>query len=441
MSAAWVENAIARTPWPRLARRLLGSRIVGQAALYSVASGAAMALSGVAKAILAGQMGPSAFGTFAFATSFVTLVAVVFDFGLFAAASRRLARADAGGRDELVGASLVTFIPLALMTSAATFGLSFVVDDVFHANGAAALRVSSVLAWAWAFPLVGELLAKGADRLHIFSISNFVGRVALVAGLALMVVTGAAFSATIAVLVATSSMVVSLVIFAVWLRPVFRNVRAHVREFIADTRAWAFQMYVGRFFSIGTYNMDVLMVASFSDTKSTGYYSLAAALAGFMGLPLLGLSAALFPRMARAHSIEKRWVAAAWAVGGAGVLVVVLGVSPLINLVFSKDYSPVIPLAIPLAIAQGVRGVTTVYNTFMSAHARGREMRNVAFILTASNLVLNFALIPPFGATGAAWASLFALVVNYVAYLTYYRRYVRDASEQSKTISPPNSRA
>jgi O-antigen/teichoic acid export membrane protein len=145
--------------------------------------------------------------------------------------------------------------------------------------------------------------------------------------------------------------------------------------------------------------------------------------------------------MARAHSIEKRWVAAAWAVGGAGVLVVVLGVSPLINLVFSKDYSPVIPLAIPLAIAQGVRGVTTVYNTFMSAHARGREMRNVAFILTASNLVLNFALIPPFGATGAAWASLFALVVNYVAYLTYYRRYVRDASEQSKTISPPNSRA
>jgi O-antigen/teichoic acid export membrane protein len=83
------------------------------------------------------------------------------------------------------------------------------------------------------------------------------------------------------------------------------------------------------------------------------------------------------------------------------------------------------PLAIPLIIATAVRGVTTLYNTFMSAHARGRDVRNAALILVVSNLLFNFALIPPLGATGAAWASLFALLVNYVGYLSYYRRYVR----------------
>lgn len=409
--------------------RLPVSRIVGQAAIYAAASGAAMGLSGVGKAILAREMSPSSFGTFSFAISFATLVAVVFDFGLFTSASRRLARSDTGDRREIVGALLVTFVPLAALTSGAMFGLSFVVDSAFHAHAGSILRIGSIFAWAWTFPLLGELTAKGADRLHVFSISNLAGSVGLVVSLLGFIALGVHFTAKFAYLVLNVSFVVSLVILGIWLKPKFQRVRLHIRAFVADTRAWAFQLYVGRFFSIGTYNMDVLMVASFSDTKSTGYYSLAAALAGFMGLPMMGLAAALFPKMSRENSIDRRWVAAAWAIAGLALIAVLLVVPPLVGFVFSKNYSPVASLAIPLVLATGVRGVTTVYNTFMSAHARGREMRNVAFILTASNLAFNFALIPPFGATGAAWASLLALLVNYAAYVRYYRRYVSNLQE------------
>ncbi len=62
-------------------------------------------------------------------------------------------------------------------------------------------------------------------------------------------------------------------------------------------------------------------------------------------------------------------------------------------------------------------------------------MRNRAFIFTGSNIVFNFALIPPFGATGAAWASLAAMLVNYIAYVTYYRRYVT----RTEPSCPPGS--
>ena len=58
-------------------------------------------------------------------------------------------------------------------------------------------------------------------------------------------------------------------------------------------------------------------------------------------------------------------------------------------------------------------------------------MRNRAFIFTGSNLIFNFALIPPFGAMGAAWASLLALMVNYFAYLWSYHRYVRTVAATS----------
>jgi O-antigen/teichoic acid export membrane protein len=79
-------------------------------------------------------------------------------------------------------------------------------------------------------------------------------------------------------------------------------------------------------------------------------------------------------------------------------------------------------LVLPLALAAAVRGVTSLYNMYLGANARGRELRNVGSLLAGSNLALNFALIPTFGATGAAWASFGALIVNFAGHVFYYRR-------------------
>jgi O-antigen/teichoic acid export membrane protein len=99
---------------------------------------------------------------------------------------------------------------------------------------------------------------------------------------------------------------------------------------------------------------------------------------------------------------------------------------PVVHAVFGSSYAAVAALAVPLALAQAVRGATSIYNSFLSAQARGRELRNAGLVLTISNLVLNFALIPPYGAMGAAWASLLALVANLVAHIVSYRRSVRE---------------
>jgi O-antigen/teichoic acid export membrane protein len=104
--------------------------------------------------------------------------------------------------------------------------------------------------------------------------------------------------------------------------------------------------------------------------------------------------------------------------------------------VFSHRYSPAVRLVAPLALAQAIRGVTSVYNSFLSAQARGTELRNTGVILTFSNIVLNFALIPPFGATGAAWASLIALIANLFAHVFYYRRSLANGRDSG---SPPTA--
>jgi O-antigen/teichoic acid export membrane protein len=134
------------------------------------------------------------------------------------------------------------------------------------------------------------------------------------------------------------------------------------------------------------------------------------------------MSSALFASMARAPRIRRRWVLLAIGIGGLSAFLAWVLAEPFIRLAFGPRYAPAAALVLPLALAQAVRGVTGLYITFLSSHGRGRQLRNAGFLLTASNLIFNFALIPPFGAAGAAWASLAALIVNLTAYVVFYRR-------------------
>jgi O-antigen/teichoic acid export membrane protein len=173
---------------------------------------------------------------------------------------------------------------------------------------------------------------------------------------------------------------------------------------------------------VGTYNMDVLMLAAWASARQVGLYALAGALAGTIGLPVYGMANALYPRMARASALRRHWVGAAWVSGLTLALVVWLLAKPFIRVVFSADYLTSTRYLVPLLLAAVVRSVTRVYNNFLAAHGLGKEMRNAGLILAGSNIALNFALIPKYGAMGAAWASLVALLANYLAYVYYYRR-------------------
>jgi O-antigen/teichoic acid export membrane protein len=219
-------------------------------------------------------------------------------------------------------------------------------------------------------------------------------------------------------------MALGFAVLLVALRPRFRRALRHTRDFVRQARAYGFQVYVGSLLSIGTYSMDVLMLGALTNARTVGFYALAGAIANASGLPVLGLSLAIFRRLVHEGRLDRRWILIAWLAGGLAVLLAALLAKPVIGLVFSHRYERAARYVVVLAAAQAVRGVTSLYNSFLSARAHGKELRNAAVVLTVSNLVFNFALIPPFGAMGAAVASLLALLVNLLAQVAFYRRVV-----------------
>jgi O-antigen/teichoic acid export membrane protein len=434
-SEAQDESRLAYGQWRRSlpavrrgVRQLLRSPTALQSAGFTGASLLANVFALIATALLTRNLTTREFGSFSFSVTLLFLVALVFDFGLFSPAARLAATTDGLKRREVVGCALLVYLPVGAAFSATIFALSFVVDSWFHVDASHALRVAALPASAFPFVLVLQRMAEGTARLHVASVSTALAQLLFAAFVALALVAGS-ITTTSALTLRSVALLLATGACAVWLRPIFRAARRWVPELLRQTREWGLNAYVGRILSIGTYNMDVLLLAIWTNSRSVGFYSLAGSLATASGLPIIALAAALFAPLARQPTIARRWIVISISVGALCALIAWLLAEPVIRIFFSARYLPAAGLVLPLALAQFVRGVTGIFNTFFSAHGRGRDMRNAALVLTISNLVFNFALIPPFGARGAAWASFFALFANLVAYLAFYRRFLRKPSE------------
>ena len=117
------------------------------------------------------------------------------------------------------------------------------------------------------------------------------------AGIVVIVATDDDPSATPAVLLRVLTLLGASLLVALWLRPLFDQVRAWTRTFIVQSRQYGFGIYVGRVLSVGTFNIDVLLLAALTDAKTVAVYSLARALSTFAAVPADGVAAALFARM------------------------------------------------------------------------------------------------------------------------------------------------
>lgn len=402
---------------------LLRSRTVRQAAGFAAASLSANIFAVIATALLTRNLTTVEFGSYSFAVTLLFFLALFFEFGLLLPAGRLAAISDIRDRREVVGSALLVYLPVGIAFSMTIFVLSFSIDDLFHVDTGDALRVAAVPAFAFPFALVLQHLAQGTDRLHVASIGTVMAQLLLVALLALWLGIGEDVSTVSALVLRSLALLLAGGFAAILLEPLFAATRRWVPELVSQAREWGFQLFVGRVLSTGTYNMDVLMLGLWTNPRSVGLYVLAGSIATASGFPVIGMASALFPRMARSSNIPHNWLFGGAAVGTICAIAAWVLADPVIRIFFSSRYIAAAGLVLPLALAQLVRGVTGIYNTFLSAHGRGLDLRNAGLVLTLSNLAFNFALIPSFGAHGAAWASLLALIANFLAHVFFYRRY------------------
>src|SRR5439155_1340380 len=119
---------------------------------------------------------------------------------------------------------------------------------------------------------------------------------------------------------------------------------------------------------------------------------------------------------------------------GAATLIL-LGPFALV-LIYSKEFEPASKLMLPFAIGSFFSGLFQPYNSFLSAHGRGGELRNISFFIGIINVISLLLIIPRFGVMGAAWMVAVAAALNFSLHYYYYLSVCREqASRRSMRVT------
>lgn len=168
-------------------------------------------------------------------------------------------------------------------------------------------------------------------------------------------------------------------------------------------------------------HIDTVLVGFFVNPVAVAHYTVSKQVVQFVGSPLAALGFSLSPSFAAKKATgetdevtavyqESLFYALLLYIPGAAGLVLLA--EPLIELVFSAEYTGAAPVLQVFALVVVLHAITKTTSNGLDFLGRAKERAIIYGITTVLNTVLNIVLIPQYGAVGAAIAT----VITYSMY-------------------------
>ena len=191
-----------------------------------------------------------------------------------------------------------------------------------------------------------------------------------------------------------------------------------------DALAFGLRGWAGTIAGFLNWRIDQVIMGLITTEAALGYYAVAVNAADVALYLPSAVAVAIVPSIARSGGVERITttlrVFRALLLMTAGVVAIGFACSPLIPVVFGSTYQPSVePFLMLLPGAIALMPLVIFPNALFASSAPGLSTSGpIAALLVG--VALDFILVPPFGATGAAIATTVALLVGaIVSTLTY----------------------
>lgn len=375
----------------------------GLARVLSIACNLALVL------VVARLMGAETFGRFSYVLAFITVGATLADLGTTAVLARGLALVDGPGRGRYLGNYILMRAALAAAVMAGCVAAALWLPQ---AGTQAALLIA-----AFGLPVLAsrffEPIFQVVGRPWLSLWPNIAFGVAQLVVVGLVVADPAMSVASLTTLFVASNAVYTCLAVVLMLRHVHPDWRPD-RALMAQILALALPMGVGALFTTLAIRMDVFVLERLHGVLALGQYSAAYRILDLAVFVSVTLTTPLIPILSReivshrdrAMALSRLFVQAACALALPLAIIVPTVAMPLVTAVFGPGYADA---ALPLSIL--------VWNVLLVALAligtavnlANGEVNHAYWVAPAGALVaviLNLALVPRFGAAGAAGAAL-----------------------------------
>ena len=396
--------------------------------------GANVALTFVVVAMLARYLGPADYGQYSVVLALLTTLAIPAQFGIPALVIREVSRAradDAWWRFHDIsrwahGLTFAIGLPMIALTVAA----ALIPNPLVPADEAPLLLAGAVMVLMLPLRALRSGLIRGLDRVVLGQVpGQVIQPILLLIAVGLLVFAPGAVGAETGLTPLTAMLANTVSVVLAWLLGGFILVYLLRGIDKRPGERWVVPGWKGAIVAFGLTNamvlvdqqVGLLVLGAMAPDIEAGYYKVASQAATFTAMGYVAANMALGPGVAKAWREGKHDTVQSAVIRGSRLsalfafpvsLFFLVAGGVFLELVFGADYLPAWPAMALLVLAQFANcafGSNTVL-----LNMAGFERRNtIAFaIALACNVALAVALVPRFGATGAAAATAFSVVLR-----------------------------
>ncbi|MBI4473811.1 MAG: flippase [Acidobacteria bacterium] len=194
---------------------------------------------------------------------------------------------------------------------------------------------------------------------------------------------------------------------------------------------YGFKVYLAAFFAFSLLRIDLLMVQRMRGAAEAGQYAISSSMADMLYLLPSVIGTVLFPKLSATSDSLMRWKMTRQVMFViAGVMSVASGAAlffstPLIRLMWGPAFLPAAMPFIILSVAMIFYGSNNALSNYLASEGLPWFAVYVWIIALVMNVGANFLLIPSYGITGAAAASLLGYVLVFVCQYAYATNFAK----------------
>ena len=222
----------------------------------------------------------------------------------------------------------------------------------------------------------------------------------------------------------TSFVVLMAVILST--HPSFKGLKESFAILNAENKSYGLNVYIGSLASVSTGYIAGITLGQFADDNTNvGFFTLAQNLSSPLALLPSIIGTTYFKRFASENKISKKVLLSTIGLTVGSCLLFVILVKFVVMILYNESYYCVATYAAVLVVGTCMYGLGDVFNRFLGAHGRGKEIRNSAFACGSVLVVGSLVLVYFFQIDGAIITRILssAVYLSFVCY--YYIQFVR----------------
>ncbi len=208
-------------------------------------------------------------------------------------------------------------------------------------------------------------------------------------------------------------------------KPSFKDIKTSFKLLNEENKTYGFNVYLGSLVAVSTGYISGITLGHFCENNANvGFYTLAMTLANPLTMLPSIIGTTYFKRFATQNRIERKVLLGSLGITALSCLIFVVFIKYVVMFLYNESYYSVSTYASWLAIGYSVHGLGDMFNRFLGAHGKGKQLRNGAFACGIVQIIGSIVLVYFFRIEGAVITRMTASLVYISMMVYYYKKFI-----------------